>query len=233
MVYTDKDFKIIPIFNQAAGSLWDDFIRIEITCDKEMFNFNAPKENKYRMLDWYKYNLTSFEHNFAFGAYYRNEIVGFTNGYLDRYYEMYLEHLYVLPKYQKYGIGSRLLKAVEQMSCLLVSKVQLTALSTAVSFYEKNGYVSNVYMEKDLSPIANAVVPVFNWIKKDFNVKFDFLVNSRFLRQYKYQPIFVHTNAFYKIDGVGLKTEDDKNMIWTNKNNSVYCELVDALEKTK
>ena len=51
--------------------VWDDFINIEIECDKAIYNLDAPSQTviKNRLRD-YRNNLQNHKHNFAFGAYY-------------------------------------------------------------------------------------------------------------------------------------------------------------------
>lgn len=227
------DFKIVPIFNQTIGTVWTDFINIEAMCDKKVYKIHTGETGKKRILGIYKCNLHDYKHNFAFAAYRGKKMVGFTQGYVDTPYETYLEHLYVSPRYHKYGIGTQLLKTAEQMSSLIAIKIKLTALNEAVGFYEKNGYNHVGYMEKELTPVVNSVVPVFQWVKKDFNVKFNLPVDTMFLKQNKYQPVFVYVNEYARIDGVGVKTVDNEKKVWTNNNDIVRMELLNALGKTK
>ena len=233
MLDKNTDFEIVPIFNQRARRVWADFINIETTCDKVLFGIRGNEIDKNYKLDVYKNNLICCKHNFAFGAYHNNQMVGFISGFQDWPDLIYVAHLYVLPQYHKYGLGTRLLKATEQMSGIVSSKIRLVALASSESFYEKNGYSKIEFMEKDVSPVVNSIIPVFQWIKKDFKVKCALPVDTMLLRKIKYQPVFVHVNESYKIDGVGLKTVNGKDKIWIKHNSIVHNELLNALSKTK
>ncbi len=235
------DFNIVPIFNQTAPGVWNDFIRIEAVCDTELYKLSYPTEPIIQSrLRAYKGACHENKHNFAFGAYSNGQMIGFSQGRLYQENEMYLDRLYVLPKYHRCGVGTQLLKAVEQTSALIATKIKFIALEEAASFYEqKHGYQQFAYMEKNLSPTANSIVPIFQWIKKDFNIKIDIHVNTMALKQSKYQPIFVHINENREIDAVTTRTKDGTNKIWANYNiplsqsKPYRDELLKTLEKIK
>ncbi len=255
MVKNDKKIDIVPIFDQTANGVWDDFINIEFACDEEMLRscgadltkrLCTKEEEKQSHLYDYQRNLYNWQHNLAFAAYHKEELVGFAQGFcFERSSEIFsvyskeafLEHLYVSPKYHKCGIGSQLLKSFEQSSSLIADRIILTPLRRAVDFYVKNGYRYFGDMEKDLTPCANSVVPVFQWIKKDFNVKFNVAVDSMFLKQNNYQPVFVYVNKDGKIDGV--IGGGDENKMWINKKQEkdkvkyCRCQLLKAFSKVK
>jgi len=230
------NFKIVPIFNQAAANVWNDFIKIEVACDKATYDLDAPSQSVIQTkLREFKRNLYDYKHNFAFVAYYRKHIIGFAQGFSISPYEMYLNRLYVLPQYQHYGIGSRLLHITEQSATIYAKKISMVALANAVDFYEqKHGYSQFEYMEKELSPISNCIVPVFQWVKKDFHVKIDVPVDTMVLKQSKYQPIFAHINDDYEVDAVTTRTNNGTNKIWVTQQSKQYrAELLKALTKTK
>jgi len=215
MLNKSVNFEIFPIFNQTVPGVWSDFAHIESECDKKIYTLHYAKKH---YLDLYKKDFYGYKHCFAFGAYYKKHMVGFTHGHSDDDDVVYLERLYILPKYQHQGIGTLLLKAAEQTSGLIAEKIKLVSLKSAENFYvKKNGYEQFDYMKKDLKPMANSIVPVFQWVKKDFNVKFDIDVDTAFLKQNKYHPIFVHTNSDVRIDGVAVHTVDGETKIWTDK----------------
>lgn len=254
MIRKDKKFDIVPIFNQSVKGVWDDFINIEFACNAEIIrsftgkfrNLCSKEEERQSHLCDYQRNLYNWQHNLAFAAYHKKEMVGFAQGFcFERSSELFsvyskeafLEHLYVLPEYQKCGIGSRLLRAFENTSCLIADKISLTPLRRAVDFYVKNGYRYFGDMEKDLAHCSNGVIPVFHWIKKDFNVKFNVAVDSMFLKQNIYQPIFVYLNKDGEIDGV--IGGNGENKMWINKKQEkdevkyCRCQLLKAFSKVK
>lgn len=247
MANKNINFDIVPIFNQSAKGVWTDFVYVETFCNREMFNLYVSEDVVATYLRDFARNLGQWKHNFAFAAYAEEKMVGFIQGFaFEKSSELYsvysketfLEHLYVLPKYHKSGIGTQLLKAFEETAALMSSKVVLTPLKSAVGFYEKNGYAYFGDMEKNLVPCANKVVPVFQWVKKDFDVKLNVTVNNHYLQKNKYNPIFACLNRDSEIDGVIIKT-DTENRMWLNheqdKNNLRFCrcKLERALDKVK
>lgn len=235
------DFKIVPIFNQNASGVWEDFVRIESTCDTELHGLSYPTQPIIKdRISVFKESLRENKHNFAFGAYKNGRMIGFTHGHLCQENEMYLDRLYVLPKYHRCGIGTQLLKAAEQSATIFATKMSLSALKEAVDFYKlKNGYEEFVDMEKELSPTTNSIVPVFQWVKKDLKIKMDIPVDTMTLKQSKYQPIFVHINENREIDAVTTRTKDGTKKIWANYNiplnqsKPYRDELLKTLEKIK
>ena len=230
------NFEIIPVFNQATANVWNDFIKIEAACDKAIYDLSGPSKSTIQTrLREYKSNLHEYKHNFAFVAYYRKHIIGFAYGFSISSYEMYLNRLYVSPKYHRCGVGSQLLKATEQSATMVAKKLSLIALANAADFYQqKHGYDQFEYMEKYLEPTANSIMPVFQWVKKDFHVKIDVPVDTMVLKQSKYQPIFAHINDDYEIDAVATRTNDGTNKIWVTQQSKQYrAELLKALTKTK
>lgn len=224
------NFEIFPIFNQTVPGIWSDFAHIESECDKKIYTLHYDEKH---YLDLYRKDFYGYKHCFAFGAYYKKHMVGFTHGHSDDTNVMYLERLYVLPKYQHQGIGTLLLKSAEQTSGLIAGIIKLVSLSASIDFYkQKNGYEQFDYMKKDLQPTSNSIVPVFQWVKKDFNVKFDIDTDSMFLKRNKYQPMFVHTNQDYRIDGVCVCTVNGENKIWTDKKRLVPM-LLNALNNVR
>ena len=211
------NYSIVPIFNQAAPMVWDDFINIEIECDKAIYNLDAPSQTviKNRLRD-YRNNLQNHKHNFAFGAYYKQRMIGFIQGYSIDPDDAWVHHLYILPEYHRYGIGTQLLNAAEQSVWVVAKQISLVSLGLAIDFYErKHDYTKSAgEMEKELAPVANAVLPVFQWIKQDIRPKIIAPHDTKVLKQSKYQPIFVHTNACYKIDAVATRI-NGVNKIWT------------------
>ena len=236
------DFQIIPIFNQAAKAVWHDFLNIEIACDTKIYKLDPPCKTVIKTkLRGYKKSNTDYKHNFAFVAYTGQRAIGFAQGYAIDTHEAYLHHLYILPQYQKCGIGGALLHAVEQSCSVFANTISLVALENAVSFYEQKHDYSGIGIarEKELNIPANSVIPVFQWIKKDFCAKFAIPVETMSLKQSKFQPIFVHTNEYRQIDAITTRTMDSANKIWMSVNvrqpelDFCSCELLNALRKTR
>ena len=242
MTQQTVNFKIVPIFNQNTPGVWEDFVRIESTCDTELYGLSYPTQPIIKdRISGFKESLRENKHNFAFGAYNNTQMIGFTFGCFYEPNEMYLERLYVLPKYHRCGIGTQLLKAAEQSATIFATTMSLSALKEAVDFYkQKNGYDECVCMEKELSPTTNSIVPVFQWVKKDLKIKMDIPVDTMALKQSKYQPIFVHINENREIDAVTTRTKDGTKKIWANytkiplsQSKPYRDELLKTLEKIK
>lgn len=229
------DFEIVPIFNQH-DEIWHDFLYIEMMCDKSMgYNYNAY--DKHSVLSNHEKDWKNNDYNFAFAAYRKTEMIGFAKGFLDVAETTYLDNLYVLPKYQGIGIGSELLTQVEKTSALISNCLSLMPLNSAVNFYKHNGYGWGDYcgdMGKYLSCFSDSVVPVFQWKKQKFQVKFSVKVDSNLLKQNKYQPVFAYINEFGKVDGVALRTKSGENKFWIKSGqNACKCELLKALDKAR
>lgn len=139
-----KDVSILPVFNQSAPGVWDDFLHIRATAMSE--NYNCPLSvadiERYRseyMLDWKRCKKT-----FAFAAYDDMKMVGFARGYCVGGHGV-LRCLYVLPSYQGEGIGKHLLSRVENSVSIHCKSMELVALGCAEKFYAKNGYHPKFY----------------------------------------------------------------------------------------
>lgn len=232
------DFTIAPIFNQSMP-VWTEFLHIECACD-EAIGYKYDENDAKRILSIYLSEWKDNKYSFAFGAYHANHMIGFTKGYLSQPGEAYIGNLYVLPKYQKKGVGTQLLRNAEKTSSLVADCVKLVSLQDAEDFYEKkNGYDHNGYdhiggMTKNLSPFISGIVPVFQWIKRSFYADFKVKVDGYLLRENKHQPTFVHLNKYGAVDGVTLRTKDGKNKIWTDVyQNKCRYELLKALNNVK
>lgn len=238
MTKTTLDFEIIPVFNQAAPNVWNNFMSIETECDKAIYGLDAPsKSTTRRILGDYKNDLRTYKHNFAFIACHKTQMIGFTHGCFIGSDDVYLRRLYVLPTYHHCGVGSQLLQAAEQSAAIFAKNISLISLSNSTDFYEvKQGYSKfGSNMEKELTIPANTILPVFQWVKKDFNVKFDVQVDTAKLKENKFQPIFVHVNYDNKIDAVATRGPNGEKKLWssTNKLNADNIKLLNALDKVR
>jgi len=217
MLSKKQDFKIVPIFNQNHD-VWVDFMKIEKMCDKSL-GYNYTNYDEWRVLRGHEQDWKNKEYNFAFAAYNKTQMIGFAKGYsyTDIPGWTYLDALYVLPKYHKMGIGRQLLNMVEKTSSMVAERIQLIPLSGSVNFYQSNGYgwgADEGVLGKYLPDVYDDIVPVFQWKKKSFCVKFNVKVDSKLLKQNKYQPVFVHVNDGLKIDAVALRAEDGEDKFW-------------------
>ena len=213
------EFDIIPIFDQPLAGVWHDFAQIEVLCDSEKYGYNPDCQGIYK--DHFD-NWDNFKHNFAFGAYYNNQMIGFASGYLKEAGIFYLRNLYVMPEFNGLGVGSKLLRQTETMARVFAKSLELVPLPGAISFYEQKGYktIYNGRMSKELPCYGSGVVPVFHWIKSDAHMDVKTLVDSRILRANPNQPIYVYVTSKWtpEINAVGLRTKEGENKVWTVQN---------------
>ena len=159
-----KDIEIFPIFNQAAAGVWDDFLRIRAAAMKHNYRLDmSPSELSSARTEL----LTEWErlsHNFAFGAYDGQQMVGCLNGDC-RSGVATIQHLYIMPEYQKQRLGTRLLRAAENAMTIYARRTELVSLGYSCEFYEHNGYslrTGNTRYEKQLKRTGFACpVPLF------------------------------------------------------------------------
>jgi len=229
------DFEIRPIF-QPSDEICKMFADIDIACGSS----DEPDLRLLcRNLDKEYLKIWNQEKNvFAFAAYKSEEIIGFTTGFL-RGKNIFTNALYVIPEYQGYGIGSKLLNTAECASSFVAQNMELFPLGGSFGFYQNRGYknvlvLGRIKKVKELQK-TSGVIPVFQWcpqMQTKLNVKFD----TDVLKQ-KYQPIFVYVNGQQQIDGVAIRMQNGKNKVAVNtgkKTLSEYCkqELVNALSRS-
>ena len=223
------NYEIRPIF-QPSGKICKDFARVHISrlsaSEQEKLNSNQQLSiltgcqgvsfcNK---LESAYLNTWNMEKNvFAFAAYSAEEMVGFIMGAL-RGKNMFTRSLYVVPQYQRYGIGSNLLDYAERAASCVALNMELYSLDGSVNFYQRHGYKNVLVLERIMKikklPNVTGVLPVFQWSDKlqaKLNVKFDIDL----LKQ-KYQPIFVYVNEEHKIDAVAVRMQNGKEKIKIN-----------------
>ena len=226
-------YNIVPIFNDIAQSRWEDFAYIEGACDKDAGYIH---DYSWCILGNYANDLKIYKYHFAFAAYHRKQMVGFAKGYLsDVPNETYLDKLYVLPKYQKMGIGKQLLTTVEKASSVVANRISLTSLFSARDFYKNNDYKRdfNGY-EKNLAQLSNEIVPVFQWQKIPFAIKSNVEINRHLLQLHEYSPALVYVNENGEIDGIAIKSSFGQNKVWTSKDkNACKGALLKAIQKIK
>ena len=232
MIDKKIDFQIIPIFNQAAEPIWHDFVAIERACDVAM-DYETNTES---ILKNYAHDWRHSKYPFGFGAYDGDKMIGLAVGYgYDGLTEAHLNSLYILPEYHRHGIGTLLLKEAEKTSTMIAKNLDLLPLWNAIPFYETNKYNKSSYgMEKELSPVKNDIVPVFQWIPRSFQYKFNVVADGYVLRKNKHQPLFVYINKNKQIDGIALRTKAGENKIWLAQGqNACRRKLINALNNSR
>ncbi len=211
-----------PIFNQTADArTWAFFADIEMKCDSVKYNYHVDDTDRARILQSHIQDWKKYKYNFAFAAYYDEQMVGFASGYLEDKTHMYLHNLYVYPEYNGFGIGKILLHRSERAAQLIVNNMSVVSLNGATGFYESRGYTGSNQRsyEKKLTGGLIGTVPVFNWRK--FN-KLETAVDidkSLFVKN-PYSPKFVYVAPGGKIVGAAIKTPDGENHIFVTQSNS-------------
>lgn len=150
-----KDIFYMPVFNQSAPSVWDDFARIRAAAMTVNYNAKPSKDEITHWLSDYKNQYRRSLYNFGFAAYCDTEMVGFIRGVASRC-QARIRCFYVLPEYQGQNIGKTLLRYAERSIAPITKNVELTSLLRAEKFYKHNNYRSvygtNVYSKRLPSP---------------------------------------------------------------------------------
>lgn len=133
------DVKIIPIFNQAAPGIWDDFLRIRAAAMQHNYNVKLTDAELARYMQEYQNQFTQHQCNVAYGAFENDNMVGFTQGYVVGKFAQ-LESLYVQPECQGQRVGHRLLKAAESSFAPICTRVGGVALGYTDQYYKAHGY---------------------------------------------------------------------------------------------
>lgn len=108
---------------------------LDIKIENKLHNFNISKR------EWFR-NSSNAEKKQCFYAFDGENLIGGAVGFV-KYDWYYLDLLYVEESYRKHGIGSQLIKKIEDFA----NKSKLTGIRLetwdfqAKGFYEKNGYV--------------------------------------------------------------------------------------------
>lgn len=162
-VYSMKQIKIFPIFNQDADDIWSEFIKIRsaaLAADGIYLNAQDLSDGIRQMeSEW-----NTKKGNFAYGAYSGTKLVGHISGYYEQGYSC-VSNLYMLPRYQRKGIGKGLLRAAEHSSSLLKSKLGLISSFYARKFYKSQDYFlidGEDFFQKSIKGQGHCdVVPLF------------------------------------------------------------------------
>ncbi|MBR4892288.1 MAG: GNAT family N-acetyltransferase [Alphaproteobacteria bacterium] len=159
-----KEITIVPIFNQAAPKIWEDFLRIRTETRRKIYNIETcPQEQNIAML-LFQSSWEKPSKNFAFGAYDNDNMIGFISGTFDTHLAT-IQHLYVLPQYQGLHIGAQLLSSAESAISVDRNNVELVSMTKAEAFYKKYGYISYRETNRYNKSVKNCghcqVAPVF------------------------------------------------------------------------
>lgn len=160
-----KEINFIPIFDQTAPGVWDDFMRIRVAAMRENYGHEMSATDYAHYMRQYQDDFARHQYNVAYGAYDDANMVGFIRGYAHGKTAQ-LECLYVLPDYQGNHIGKRLLRLAESSFAPVCSRAHLIALGHTDKYYCTQGYKTptNTNMcEKKLQMPACQKVAVFNY----------------------------------------------------------------------
>lgn len=235
--------KIVPIFDQTAPGVWDDFLHICATTMDCDYGYELSSDERARTLQGYENEYKHFCYNFAFGAYDNQKMVGFIRGSGVRTTAT-IKCLYVLPDYQKHHIGHNLLSAAERSIAPAYKNIELISLWHAENFYQRHNYTTkygtNTYIKRvDLPHCYD--VPLFGFparIKRMCSNLFPDLDVSVFIA--KNTPLFAHFDVNGNIDGVVIgvpqsnraiisRAKDDWNQKYLTRTFNNYKQFVSAL----
>ena len=207
-----KTINIVPIFNQTIPGIWADFARIQST---RLSEYNGVESlDREHLMNVYSRNWSLHTHNFAFGAYCGDDMVGFLNGYVEKRIAT-IDGLYVLPKYRRRGIGRRLLHQAEFAVHTHANKIDLVALTRAVPYYIQRGYSVQAYESENhfvktlgkrevagVTPLFFSTPRITNALKK-IDAEYNFArVNKLHLPTFVYGDIQGNIHGYVELNGV-------------------------------
>lgn len=205
-----KQVKIFPIFNQDTNGVWDKFTGIRSAAlagnginlkNKDIADCKYVFEN----------NWQTKSGNFAFAAYCGKSMVGQINGYLiDE--AIFVENLYVLPKHQNLGVGTRLLNATEKYASVSRKFLYLFSSFETENFCEKNNYypTNEAYVyEKNIQDKGHCdTVPLF-YCTANIARTCSKLSNNEYKLKPEivnklHKPVFIYRDVNNVISGYGI-----------------------------
>ena len=209
----NTNINILPIFNQSAPGVWDDFLRIQAAAMRHVYNYKMDNTDFEAAKLSLKNDWRHYTYNFAFGANDNDSMIGFIQGNCIRGITT-IQGLYVMPQYMSQHVGARLLRRAEQYASMVSKSIELVSLLRAQGFYEHHGYVpisrgSNHYVKQIDQEIRSTVVPVFRptSLIMDSCDQIAQMNGQRFDDSDAYDvasahwPMFVHTDAMSQICG--------------------------------
>ncbi|MDE5615328.1 MAG: GNAT family N-acetyltransferase [Alphaproteobacteria bacterium] len=198
-----KDITIIPIFNQAAPGVWEDFAHIHADTMRTNYNYIIDSAEMSDAIVADRRKWTRGTH-FAFGAYDDGNMIGYIQGDATGRCAT-IQSLYVLFEYQKMHVGRDLLRYAERAVKLFANRTELIALTKAEPFYRAQGYrnlYSNVYA-KDIADAPRCeCLPVFKCSRPlankciALNPEFDASAVNK-----EHQSLFVYFDVDSKVIG--------------------------------
>lgn len=222
-----REIKILPIFNQSAPGVWEDFLRIRALSEKAVYNYALDESDYAQAFAIFRLQWSEKIFNYAFGAYDDKKMVGFIQGICVQKV-FYINRLYVLPEYMRMRIGTRLLSNAEKVSSTVANRIDLISMQKAKTLYERNGFNplipgSNTYF-KDIEKKANCTpLPVFKVtssiakacekIAKRYGQKFDASIVNQ-----EHNPMYVYLDV----------NSDIKSFLIGDKSGNIIQACVDA-----
>ena len=207
-----KEITIVPLFDQSAPKIWDDFLHIRIAVMQHNYNITLSEQDKKNAISELKQWWKKPSQNLAFAAYDNGKMIGYINGTCNNNSAKF-EHLYVLPQYQGQHIGHQLLMAAESAASINANYVELISLGNAYKFYEKYGYISIDKTNKYYKYLTNCghcqTTPVFHstpTLLKKFS-QLSGMPKQSFNRAQMNKlrtPIFVYRDIKSNITGFGI-----------------------------
>ena len=214
--------KIIPIFDQSAPKVWNDFLQIRASAMRYIYDYKMSSSEYMLAFDemrnmWHRRRL-----NFAFGAYQDDRMIGFIQGYGSSQTAI-IENLYLHPDFMGQGIGWDLLSRVERAVTFSAKWVELVALVRAQPFYERHWYIpisrgSNRYTKKLPDKVSGAcVLPVFRLTDavaracNDIaNKNGNAAISPKLINQ-EHVPMFVYLDGMSNVRGYVIGGADKNN----------------------
>ena len=208
-----KEIKIMPIFNQSAP-IWEDFLRIRVAAMRGNYNYDMPANVISAAMMQLNGKWKRFSFNFAFGAYCDGEMVGCIHGSVQDKTAT-IDHLYVLPEFQKQHIGNRLVSMVQNATSVGANYLELVALPGAEKFYKRMGFVSKTGLNdysKDIrtqgrcsaTPLFHCAPHVMRACSELSGVEF----NADMINK-EHVPAFIHRDVNSVITGFGIVTSGE------------------------
>lgn len=161
----NTNITFLPIFNQSAPGVWDDFLRIQAAAMRHVYNYKMDNTDFEAAKLSLKNDWRHYTYNFAFGANDNDSMIGFIQGNCIRGITT-IQGLYVMPQYMSQHVGARLLRRAEQYASMVSKSIELVSLLRAQGFYEHHGYTqsgpgNNSYTKRISRTPHCETVPVF------------------------------------------------------------------------